>query len=284
MSMNSVIIKVDVDTFNGLKNGVPKLIKIFDEFNIKATFYVTLGPDNSGKAIINLLKPSFVKKMLKTKAASSYGFKTALYGTVLKPPMLAWLKDNLLKIQATGHEVEFHAYDHRFWQDNIYNLSYADIKDWFEKGISTYFSIYKKYPQSFGAPGWVCSQKALNYIKGLKFLKFLSLSRANRPFIEKTTLNIEIPSNLPCLEENPKDFVNIAQKAINEKHIGVLPVHAEIEGGPFTDKFLKLLNSIKNNTNFLTMNEYFLELDRKSLNVREFELKVLPGRAFSCLV
>jgi hypothetical protein len=118
----------------------------------------------------------------------------------------------------------------------------------------------------------------------LKFLKFLSLSRANRPFIEKTTLNIEIPSNLPCLEENPKDFVNIAQKAINEKHIGVLPVHAEIEGGTFTDKFLKLLNSIKNNTNFLTMNEYFLELDRKSLNVREFESKVLPGRAFSCLV
>lgn len=284
MSMNSVIIKVDVDTFNGLKNGVPKLIKIFDKFNIKATFYVTVGPDNSGKAIVNLLKPSFFKKMLKTKAASSYGLKTALYGTILRPPMLAWLKENLLKIQDAGHEVEFHAYDHRFWQDNIYNLSYADIKDWFEKGISTYFSVYKQYPKSFGAPGWVCSQKALNYIKSLKFINFLSLSRANKPFIEETTQLVEIPSNLPCLEENPKDFTVIAQKKINEIKIGVLPVHAEIEGGVFADKFLKLLNAIKGNTNFLTMNEYFLTLDKKHLNVRKLESKVLPGRAFSCLV
>ncbi|WP_158090550.1 polysaccharide deacetylase family protein [Desulfurella amilsii] len=282
--MNSIIIKVDVDTFNGLENGVPKLIKVFDEFNIKATFYVTLGPDNSGKAIVNLLKPSFLKKMLKTKATSSYGFKTALYGTILKPPILAWLKDNLLKIQSMGHEVEFHAYDHRLWQDKIYNLSYTDIKDWFEKGISAYFSIYKKYPKSFGAPGWVCSQKALNYIKGLKFIKFLSLSRADTPFIEETTQLVEIPSNLPCLEENPKDFTDVADKAINKTKNGVLPVHAEIEGGPFIDKFIKLLNLIKSNTNFLTMNEYFLELDKKNLNVRKFESKILPGRAFSCLV
>ncbi|AHF98088.1 MAG: hypothetical protein C0192_07660 [Desulfurella multipotens] len=284
MSMNNICIKVDVDTFNGLKYGVTKLIKIFNEFNIKATFYVTLGPDNSGKAIINLLKPAFLKKMLKTKAVSSYGIKTALYGTLLKPPMLAWLKDILIQIKLNGHEVEFHAYDHRFWQDNIEKLTYDEIKVWFEKGISTYFSIYKDYPKSFGAPGWVCSKKALKYIKNLKFIKFLSISRAQKPFVEQITQLIEIPSNLPCLEENPKDFLSIAKKTIETTEYGILPVHAEIEGGPFIDTFVKLLNAIKQNTNFLTMNEYFLKLNRNNLETRQFKSKILPGRAFSCLV
>lgn len=282
--MNNICIKVDVDTFNGLKEGVPRLIKIFDEFNIKATFYVTLGPDNSGKAIINLLRPSFVKKMLTTKASSSYGLKTALYGTILKAPVLAMLKENLLKIAHNGHEVEFHAFDHRFWQDHIYKMSQNQIKEWFEKGISTYFSIYKAYPKSFGAPGWVCSDKALNYIKSLNFIKFLSISRADKAFIEQITQLIEIPSNLPCLEENPKDFINLTIKELEKKGSGVLPIHAEIEGGPFIDIFIKLLNLIKEHTVFLTMNEYFSKIDKKNLIVRKFELKTLSGRAFSCLV
>ncbi len=283
-SMNSVCIKVDVDTYKGLKIGVPKLIKVFDELNIKATFYVTLGPDNSGKALLYLLKPAFFKKIFKTKATSSYGLKTALYGTILKPPILATLRDSLLQIKRFGHEVEFHAWDHRFWQDNIYKLSQKDIKNWFEKGISTYFAIYKNYPQSFGAPGWVCSDLALKYIKNLKFIKFLSISRAQKPFIEEITKLIEIPSNLPCLEENPKEFIKLTLNSINKKTIGVLPVHAEIEGGPFIDDFVKLLNLLKNDTNFLTMQEYFLEIEKKHLDIRRFESTILPGRAFSCLV
>ncbi|MGB9755884.1 MAG: polysaccharide deacetylase family protein [Desulfurella sp.] len=282
--MNNICIKVDVDTFNGLKEGVPKLIKIFDKYNIKATFYVTLGPDNSGKAIINLLNPSFVKKMLKTKAASSYGLKTALYGTILKAPIIAILKENLLKISKSGHEVEFHAFDHRFWQDHIYKMSQKQIKEWFEKGISTYFSIYKAYPKSFGAPGWVCSDTALNYIKNLNFIKFLSISRADKAFIEQITRLIEIPSDLPCLEENPKDFIDSVVKMLDKKGMGVLPIHAEIEGGPFMDTFIKLLNIIKEHTVFLTMNEYFSKIDKKNLTIRKFKLKTLPGRAFSCLV
>ncbi len=284
MSMNSVAIKVDVDTFGGLKEGVPRLIRIFDEFNIKATFYVSLGPDNSGKAVINLLKPAFLKKMLKTKAVRSYGLKTALYGTILKPPMLAWLKDRLIQIKLNGHEVEFHAYDHRFWQDNIEKLTHDEIKAWFEKGISTYFSIYKTYPKSFGAPGWVCSQKALKYIKNLKFIKFLSISRAQKPFIEQITQKLEIPSNLPCLEEDPKIFINLTKRAIETTQYAVLPVHAEIEGGPFIDQFVRLLNQIKQNTNFSTMYEYFLKLNKENLKTRYLESKILPGRAFSCLV
>ena len=283
--MKTICIKVDVDTYNGLKNGVPRLLKVLNEFKVNVTFYVTLGPDNSGKAILNLLKPSFVKKMLRTKAVSSYGFKTALYGTLLKSPMLFKLKEQLLQIQEYGHEVEFHAWDHRYWQDKIFSLKKGDIKRWFENGIEAFYSLYKKLPKSFAAPGWICSKEALSVIKSFDFIEFISLSRASEPFIEKNTCLLEIPSNLPCLEENTDSFLDLTLDSIESKRYPVLPAHAEIEGGPFLDIFVELLSKLKEkNVKFVTMEDYYYSLKEQQLNIREFNIESLKGRAFECLV
>ena len=39
--MKTVVIKIDVDTFTGLKKGVPALLELLEDFNIKATFFVS---------------------------------------------------------------------------------------------------------------------------------------------------------------------------------------------------------------------------------------------------
>ena len=283
--MKTICIKVDVDTYSGLKYGVPRILKLLKNFGIKATFYVSLGPDNSGKAAINLLKPSFFKKMLRTKAVRSYGIKTALYGTLLKAPLLFKLKEQLLSIEEDGHEVEFHAWDHRYWQDKILSLGKMDIERWFKNGISVFYNIYGRFPSSFAAPGWICSRDGLDVIKSLGFIKFISLSRAKEPFIEKNTQLLEIPSNLPCLEENPKDFLNLTLDDIEQTRYPVLPVHAEIEGGPFTGVFYELLTKLKEmKFEFLTMSDYYSLLKNDSLGIREFSMRTLEGRAFKCLI
>jgi len=283
--MKIICIKVDVDTYSGLKYGVPRILKLLKNFDIKATFYVSLGPDNSGKAAINLLKPSFLKKMLRTKAVRSYGIKTALYGTLLKAPLLFKLKEQLLSIEEDGHEVEFHAWDHRYWQDKILSSKKRDIERWFENGISVFYNIYGRFPLSFAAPGWICSKDGLDVIKSFGFIKFISLSRAKEPFIEKNTQLLEIPSNLPCLEENPKDFLNLTLDSIELTRYPVLPVHAEIEGGPFTGVFYELLTKLKEmKFEFLTMHDYYNFLKNEQLYIREFKIETLKGRAFECLV
>ena len=83
-------LKIDVDTYIGMKQGVPSLLSILAHFGIPATFYLTMGPDASGRAIFQLIKnPRFLKKMLKTNASRLYGIKTALYGTLLPSPLIA---------------------------------------------------------------------------------------------------------------------------------------------------------------------------------------------------
>jgi len=65
----AVAFKVDVDTHDGMRYGVPVLLEIFRRFCIRATFCLAFGPDNAGKAVSRLLKdPAFLKKMLRTGA------------------------------------------------------------------------------------------------------------------------------------------------------------------------------------------------------------------------
>ncbi len=47
--------KIDVDTYRGLNEGVPRLLEILTRAGIPASFYVTMGPDRSGRAILHPL-------------------------------------------------------------------------------------------------------------------------------------------------------------------------------------------------------------------------------------
>ena len=70
-----IAIKIDVDTKRGYDEGVPRMLDVFKQENIKATFFFSMGTDNSGKAICRIFRKGFLTKMLRTKAPSTYGFK-----------------------------------------------------------------------------------------------------------------------------------------------------------------------------------------------------------------
>ena len=44
-------LKVDVDTYRGTREGVPRLIDILKKHGARATFLFSLGPDHTGRAI-----------------------------------------------------------------------------------------------------------------------------------------------------------------------------------------------------------------------------------------
>jgi len=280
-------LKIDVDTYWGMKNGVPSVLQTLKEFNIKGTFFLSIGPDNSGRAALQLIRnPLFLKKMMRTNAAALYGWRTALYGTLLPAPMIALSFPQIVKeIIAEGHEVQFHAWDHRRWQDELFRKSENWIRDWFAKGIAGFEKLTENKPTAFGAPSWLIDDRVLEIIKEYKF-DYVSCTRAKAPFIHESINILEIPSDLPCFEEidTPKG-VSIIMDLIKDGDIHVLPVHAEVEGGIFENEFRELLKkALSQNIEIVPMKAIKDKLDIKTLPVRKYKMELLPGRHSACAV
>src|SRR5947209_15138074 len=151
-----IAFKVDVDTHQGLGEGVPRLAEMFAAKGIRATFFVAMGPDNSGRAIWRALKNrGFISKMLRTRAASMYGWRTILSGTVLPARPIALAFPQVLRDLVTaGFELGVHGYDHVRWQDHLDDLGERGIAAEVEKGLEVYRAITATSARSFPAPGW----------------------------------------------------------------------------------------------------------------------------------
>jgi peptidoglycan/xylan/chitin deacetylase (PgdA/CDA1 family) len=280
-------LKIDVDTYQGMEKGVPRILEILKKYDMLATFYLSIGPDASGRAVLQLFKnPRFLKKMIKTRAPALYGFKTALYGTLLPSPMIALSFPDIVKqIKDEGHEIQFHAWDHRRWQDELAKKPESWIREWFRQGIDGFERLMGERPTSFGAPAWLIDQRVLDISKELGF-EYLSCTRATEPFIHQGVNLVEIQSDLPCFEEvGMGTGMQKIMSALSNGSMHVLPVHAEVEGGIMSGNFKSLINAIKESDySFVTLREMLYALDQKTLPVRSFHLELLPGRSALCAV
>ena len=280
-------LKVDVDTRRGMEEGVPALLSLLSGFGVRATFFLSFGPDNSGKAVYRMIRnPRFLFKMVRTNAPGLYGFRTALYGTLLKAPMIASAFPALCReIEQRGHEVEFHAWDHRTWQDSLPGKGREWIGAWLDKGISAYESCLGHSPRAFGAPAWILTGTAVEEIARRKW-EYLSCTRAPAPFLLGGTGLAEIPSDLPCMEEvGGRKGVGVVVGVLSGGGTHVYPVHAEVEGGILQDAFIAIIRgALEQGYRIVPLSEIVRGLDIAELPQRTFRTSLLRGRAFPCAI
>jgi len=284
--MATLAIKVDIDTFRGMQEGVPRILKALDAHAVSASFFVSFGPDRSGLAVLQLLRPKFLKKMIRTNAPSMYGLKTALYGTLLPAPLIGMgFPDTVREIAACGHEVACHAWDHRLWQDWLPLMSQKAISNWFEKMVAAFVTITGRRPAGFGAPGWRMDRRALEAASRHGFTYF-SCSRAQQPFVYEENALLEIPSNLPCIEEvGITGVLTALEKNAGSPVVQVLPIHAEVEGGSYAEAFGQILVRARScGYTFKKCIDAAGTIDLATTECRALRQGMIPGRAFACTV
>ena len=227
-------------TYAGLRDGVPALMRLFDELRIRASFFVTFGPDHSGRAIRRVFHRGFLTKMLRTNAVGTYGWRTALYGTLLPGPQTARsFPDVLRALVAAGHEVGMHGYDHVYWQDRLPRLTAAEIGAEIARARTAFTEILEMPPRAFGAPGWQCTPASLAN-EDASGLAYHSDTRGWSPYIPEMDgqrfRTLEIPTTLPTLDETfgrigttPEVLTAYYARQLRPG-VNVYTAHAEMEG------------------------------------------------------
>ena len=147
-------LRIDADTFRGTRHGVPNLIQTLAQHAISATFFFSVGPDNMGRHLRRLIHPSFLRKMLRSKAASLYGWDILLKGTLWPGPVIGEKLGGVMRSASeAGHEVGLHAWDHHAWQAHIDAMSPEDMNRSLERGFQMLARILGRAPACSGHRG-----------------------------------------------------------------------------------------------------------------------------------
>lgn len=238
--MCHVGLRVDVDTLRGTRIGVPNLIALLNRYHILATFFFSVGPDNMGRHLWRLLRPRFLAKMLRTRAASLYGWDILLRGTLWPGPEIGKrYPETIRKTAEAGHEVGLHAWDHHRWQTQLARLGQGAITDEIKRGYDMLTEILGRAPDGFAAPAWRVTSEALAALEQFPF-RFQSDCRGHslfRPVIEGLRLShLQVPTTLPtydeligvkCAQENYNEYL---LDMIRPDQLNILTIHAEVEG------------------------------------------------------
>ena len=286
-----VALKIDVDTYRGTRDGVPRLARLLQRHDARATFLFSLGPDHTGRAIRRAFRSGFFAKVRRTSVLEHYGLRTLLYGTLLPGPDIgAECAEQMRAVRDAGFEVGIHCWDHARWQDNV---THADA-GWTERqmGLASdrFMEIFGINAKVHGAAGWQTNRHAA-WVEELSF-DYASDTRGRSPFRPLWDGALigcpQLPTTLPTLDEligiDGVDESNAADRLLEAASWSstghVFTAHAELEGGKLIGVFERLLAGWKaQGFELVSLKSLYESLDAARLPRHEVVFGEIPGRS-----
>lgn len=187
-------LRVCVNTLYGALEGVPNLLRLFNEYQIQASFFFAMGPDNSGRVFSkNAMQPWLEERP----------FQRRLRDFFRVPPQLSHKAAQIMRsVAADGHEIGLLGYDRVGW---IKKCAFAD-ENWTQTyialAVEEFEAVLHQPPKTFAAAGWQVNP-FLFFLEQELGLEYASDTRGKSVFFPvlqdmKSTCP-QIPTTLPTL-------------------------------------------------------------------------------------
>lgn len=269
-------LKIEVGSLQGARKGVPRLLELLKKHQIPASFFFSLGKDQSGKRLFNA--------QFRRTPLAHYHFKSLLYGTLLPAPHMGeQCADILRQVRDAGFELGIASYQPFLWQQKIKTASAAWTKQQMQLAVQEFTRILGEAPQAHSAAGGQMNRHAYRLTQQLGF-NYAADSRGMHAFIPTWDAEIfncpQLPTTLPTLDQFiGHDGVTVENAASNylkmtanhpqQGHI--FTARAELEGGQWLAVFEQLLLGWQSQAYQLcTLNDYNLalkgQLQRQEVN------------------
>lgn len=193
-------LRADIETSNCLIKGIPALLKILRKYDLKATFFIPMGPDR----ILMGFNKFRLKTYIKLSPIKKFGFWAILKGIIHQNPDMGNLCIRVGLNHLSEYEIALHGYDHACWAKSIHKKRPKEVRELFMTGYNEYRRVFGRKPLGFASPEFQWTPETLNLLDELGFL-YGSDFKAKAPF--KPTIGgiayktIQIPVTLPNLEE-----------------------------------------------------------------------------------
>jgi len=304
-----LVLKIDVDTYRGTREGVPNLVRMLTRHAAGATFLFSLGPDHTGWAMRRALRPGFFQKVSRTSVVEHYGIKTLMYGVLLPGPDIgARAAGEMRAVRDAGFECGIHTWDHVHWQDHVRTRG----KDWtdaiMQKSEQRYAAVFGEAPHTHGAAGWQMNAHAFARHDSAGY-RYASDGRAQLrdngalldpqagPYRYQGLDCIQMPTTLPTLDELLGREIDgvVLDKGNIAAHLlaltatplrdHVYTLHAELEGQKLAPIFEQLLSGWKaQGYRLASMADYYEKIKQASLPAYPLQWGQVPGRSGDLIV
>jgi len=264
-------LRVCVNSLQGAFKGVPNLLRLFEAYQVQASFFFAMGADLSGRGWRSrCLQPWYPHLDLSSR----------LYGLLLPPPNISRrAAAEMRSVASAGHETGLLCHDRHAW---VIQAAYADeawTREQVTRGVEAFDGVFQQPPKVFAAAGWQVNPHLLQLEQTLA-LDYASDVRGKSAFLPVlqgvASSCVQLPTTLPVLgdllragggvtPENAHEYL-YAESQYIPSHGHVYSLDAEMEGMKYLPLMEKLLVMWRGyGEGLATLGELMGEIDRDTL-------------------